>query len=79
MIVEDGKFELAGVLCSVYQQDIVQNMMESPLMAVKYTWSRNIILALDHFCEHMKIVCNKKRRLHMCVCVRVYMYICMYT
>jgi hypothetical protein len=41
-------------------------------MAVKYTWSRNMILALDHFCEHLKIVCNKKRRLlcvYACMCI----------
>jgi hypothetical protein len=61
LIVEEGQFEPAGVLCSIYQDDVMQKIMDAPLMDPKYTWSRNIINALDHYCEHLKIFCNRKR------------------
>jgi hypothetical protein len=61
LAIEEGQFELAGVLCSIYQNDVMQQVMDSPLMDPKYTWSRNIVTALEHFCDHLKVFCNKKR------------------
>jgi hypothetical protein len=61
LAIEEGQFELAGVLCSIYQNDVMQQTMNSPLMDPKYTWSRNIVTALEHFCDHLKIFGNKKR------------------
>ena len=63
LAIEKGAFEPTGVLCSVYQEDIMQKLMDAPLMGFQFSWTRKIIWALDHFCSHLKVYCNKKRYL----------------
>jgi hypothetical protein len=63
LTIEEGAFDPIGVLCSVYQGDILQKLMDAPLMGFQFSWSRKIIWALDHFCSHLKVCCNRKRYL----------------
>ena len=61
LIVEEGEYESVGVLCTIYQTNLLPKIMDAPLMDIKYTWARNIISALDHFCEYLQVYCNRRR------------------
>ena len=61
LVVEEGPHVVIGTMCAIYYNDLMAKIMEAPLMHLKYTWSRNIVTALDHLCNHLKIECNKKR------------------
>ncbi len=59
--IEDGEFEAVGIVCSLYQNEVFPKIMAVDLMNSKYTWSRNIVTALDHFCYHLLEQCNRMR------------------
>ena len=59
--IPKGHFHPAGVLCAVYKDDILQQLQKAPVMNQKYAWARTMFIALDHFCNFLKIECNRKR------------------
>jgi len=50
-----------GVLCAIYKQDLLPQLMQCPVMAMKYSWPKTIISALDHYCKFLCQECSRNR------------------
>lgn len=59
--MEDGAFHPAGLMCAIYKDSAFDKIMALPLMDVRYTWSRKVVVAVDHFCSWLVIACNRER------------------
>ena len=59
--IEEGDFHPVGVLCAIYKQDVLDEMKEAPMLNGQYGWAREMDTALQHYIEHLKIVCNKQQ------------------
>ena len=59
--IQEGDFEAVGTICSIYQNDVFQQMQDAPMMDNDYAFARGINSALHNYCHHLMQVCNKHR------------------
>ena len=58
--IPDGIWNLVGVLCAIYKQSILPQLMKVPLMDVRYGWSRSIIAHIKHLVGYLLQECNRE-------------------
>ena len=59
--IEEGDWDQVGVMCAIYQKDVLPEMKVAPMLDRRYGWSRDIDSALEHYCDHLQLVCSKKK------------------
>jgi len=50
-----------GLLCTLYKDGLLEKIMETPVMDIKYGWTIKIVQAVDHWVTFLMTECNKHR------------------
>ena len=48
-----------GILIGVYQDDLMEEIMDLHFMKHNFGWTTEMLNALAHFCDYLKVQCNK--------------------